>query len=696
MSVSASGKTATVLCALAAFSCHGDLLEGSRSSALATRAGRITSIEVLAATPAVFGGKSFPGVGQYTKIAGRYHGELDPNHPANATIADITKAPRNVHGAVEYTADFYILRPTDLAAIAKPVVLYDFGNRGNKYLGIQFDDIARHFISWARTNDPMLAGDDGSGFLMRHGYTLVWSGNQGDVTGTDGTMTIQLPIARNDDGSAVEGDVWDECNANGDDMWATQTAAYDTCKLAYPVPRLAPAEAALYVRERRSDPQSLVAPSSWEFADDHTVRLLPHGTQFKPGYIYQFVHKAANPPVMGIGLAAVRDWMAFLKNDAVDGQGNGNPLKDAVGRATLLSFGASQSGRISLEYLYKGFNDDGTGQGRVFDGMTVHVASSRPFLDFRFAQPARCGDLEHECVGYPSNAFPFAFDDQPDPFASGKVDGLLHRCSATGTCPKVMDTFTATEYWQYSNSNVTTDAMGTKDAPMPENVRAYLFSGMEHYPQAGFGVCDAPSVKHNYYAIGKALLLALEKWSVDTTEPPPSQIPRIADGTLVQPTEVRWPAVPHVALPIDVLKQHVVYDYGPEFAQGIITQVPPRPTTQQYGVLVPQVDADGNEIAGIRLPVVAVPAATFTGWARRATANAVGELCGLRGSTLPFAATRAAREAQGDPRLSLEERYPSAAARKQAVADAAAALIAKGFLLAEDSSDVQAEALAAP
>jgi hypothetical protein len=658
---------------------------GSAGAPLGARPpGRITTIEVLHRQSPIFGGRSFPGVGQYEKIEGRYQAELDPAHAANAAITDLAKAPRNSGGAVEYTAGFYIIKPIQAAQIQKPVVLYDFGNRGDKYA-------MRVYNETAITDDPIY--DQGNGFLLRHGYTLVWSGVLGDASGLG--MTIDLPSAKNDDGSTIENDIWDECHAGDrDDAWANVIAPYATCGLSSPVPRLDKTQAHLLVRERRADAPRTVSADGWEFIDDHTIRLLPGGTTFQAGFIYQFVHRATNPKIMGIGLAAVRDWVSFLRNEDRDAQGDESPLSDVRGRATVLSFGASQTGRVSFEFLYKGFNDDGA-NGRVFDGMTIHVASSRPFMNYRFAQPGRCGDLEHECLMYPSKAFPFAFEDQADSLGGDEVDGILHRCAATDTCPKVMHTFTSSEYWQFQNSNVTTDPLGKRDAEIPPSVREYFFAGTNHFPNAAQGACQRLGIKNNYMVFMRPLLLALESWARDGQAPPASRIPRIADGTLVTPNSVRWPLVGSDALPTDRIKRREIYDYGPDFARGIITQVPPTVTGREYPVLLPQVDVDGNELAGVKLPVVSVPSATYTGGNRRATGNALGELCGLRGSTIPFAATRAQRLATGDPRLSLEERYVSDDAFTQRVDEETARLLADGWLLPEDAENVKAEAAAA-
>ena len=558
----------------------------------------VIRLEIERVESPTFEGEAFGDVGPYEKLVGRFHAELDPADRRNAIITDIDKAPRNEKGHVEYSADFYILKPLDMTK-GNGRILYEFGNRGNKLLLSTYNDSAGG-------SDPTSAEDAGNGFLMRRGYTLVWGGILADVKPGNDRLTLQVPVAQNPDGSPFEGTIWDEC------MFFEEGGL--RCELSYPVPQVDPSVATLLVRERRSEDPVELPRTQWTFDGPGAIQLLPEGTPFKKGFIYQFIHQAANPPVMGIGLAAARDFVSFLRHQTEDAVGTANPLG---GIDKALSFGVSQTGRFEREFVYLGFNEDAQVAGRpVFEGMEIHVAATRPFVNYRFAQPVRTADFQHRLF-YPTSAFPFAYEDQTDPF-TGKTDGILHRCTASGTCPQILHTTSSTEYWQFKNSTVLTDPLGARDAEIPDNVRVYLFAGTQHVSHRALtpsGVCEQPPNLLDTRPLMRSLLVALEDWVSEGTSPPPSRHPRIDNETLVPVEDLAWPAIPDVTFAGPVLNRHWVYDYGPEFEQGIITQVLPVVTENQYRVLVPQVDEDGNEIAGIRLPGISVPTATRTGWA---------------------------------------------------------------------------------
>ncbi len=635
---------------------------------------RVTRIEILRTEPFA-GGASFGAVGAYEKVVGRFHGALDPAEPLNAVIVDLDKAPRNARGRVEYAADFYILRPLDLAK-GNGALLYDVNNRGNKRALIAFN-------SAPASNDPATQEQAGNGFLMRQGFSLVWSGWIPGLPAGNDNLRLDVPTAATAAGP-IEGTVWDELLFND----ATTTQA----RLSFPA--INRDSATLYVRERNADPAAAVAGDQWEFVDPQTVRLLPAGTPFRIGAIYQLVYRAADPPVAGIGFAATRDLVAFLRHEAADDAGTANPLaaagKPAITRA--LAHGTSQSGRYLRDFVYRGFNEDEANR-IVFDGINPHVATARLFLDERFAQPNRMVQIGHGFLFYPDVSFPFAFETQTDPL-TGATDGILARCSARKNCPKVISTNTSTEYWQSGESLLVTDPLGKTDAVAPDNVRIYHFAGTQHVGiQATMpkGVCAMPPDRIDYTPLLRATLVALDRWVKDGTAPPPSRHPRLADGTLVEMTG------PSVTIPGFVPAKgpspRPRFDYGPDFAKGIIDKVPPVALAAQYRVLVPKVDRDGNETSGILLPDIAVPTATAMGWSvRSANAGGAGELCYLDGSYLPFAKTRAEREAAGDGRLSLEERYHDPADYAAKVHAAAQALAKDGYLLPEDVERISARA----
>lgn len=640
---------------------------------------RVTRIEISRREPFV-AGQAFGSAGVYEKIVGRFHGELDPPHPLNAGIVDLEKAPRNTRGRVEYSADFYILKPVDLTK-GNGALFYDVNNRGNKLILYQLN-------SAPRENDPTTPAHAGNGFLMRHGFTVLWSGWIPGLPATNHNLRLEVPVAGGG-ASQIEQLVWDEFLFNT----KTETQA----RLTFQATSTDPSRATLLVRERNASPPTPVPRSQWEFADPQSIRLLPAGTPFRIGAIYQLIYRAANPPVAGIGFAATRDLVSFLRYQAADDGGTPNPLAGGGAPAIrrVLAHGTSQSGRYLRDFVHRGFNEDERNR-IVFDGINPHIAGARLFLNYRFAQPNRMTHTAHGFMFYPEVTFPFAYETQTDPF-TGKSDGLLARCRTRGNCPKVIHTVSSTEYWQSGGSLMTTDPLGRQDAMLVDSVRAYLVAGTQHIgfrlmPQ---GVCALPHNPVDLRPVLRVLALALDRWVSDGTPPPRSLYPRIGDGSLVGMDALGFPRIPGVTLPAGP-NQRVRLDYGPEYPQGIIGRVLPEIRPETYGVLVPKVDGDGNEIGGIRLPDIAVPAGTATGWAVRAQdAGGTGELCYLDGSFVPFAKTKAEREAKGDPRLSLEERYRDKADYVSKVRDAALALQRDGYLLSEDTQRIVDQASAA-
>ena len=629
----------------------------------------ITKIEISSQTPFA-GGKSFGATGPYVRVKGRFFGELDPTHPANRGIVDIRSAPRNARGKVEYSADFDILRPADPDK-GNGTLFYDVNNRGNKRLIHLLNDVPANNA----LDTPESAGD---GFLMRRGFTVVWSGWIPGLPRSPNLLHLDVPRA-----PGIEQPVWDEFLFND----ARQFEA----PLSFSAASLDKTAARLTLRERNEDSPSAIPPGGWEFLDDGAIRLLPQGTPFLAGSLYQFSYRARNPPVAGIAFAATRDWIGFLRYAQRDGTGKPNPLgPDGRHRiAVALAHGTSQSGRFLRDMLYNGFNE--TEDLRVvFEGINPHIASARIFLNQRFSQPNRLYSAAFGFLGYPDATFPFAYTRLKDPI-SRREDGLLERCLATRTCPKIMQTVTSTEYWQGGHSLNTTDPMGEKDIALPDNVRIYHFAGTQHVitPTMPKGICAAPpNVVIDPRPAMRALVLALDAWVKNDTPPPASVYPKIADGTLVPAPALKWPAIPRFAAPRSP-NPMAQFDYGARFAEGIIDTVPPAPHAFRYKVLVPAIDADGNELAGLRMPEQQVPAATTTGWAlRSAEGGGAGELCYLDGMALPFARTAAEREAVKDPRPSLVERYQDKDAFISKTRTAAQELQKRGFLLDEDVSKI--------
>jgi len=373
------------------------LIGASTASFAPPAQARVTRIEILRTEPFA-GGETFGAVGAYEKVVGRFHGELDPAEPLNAIIVDLDKAPRNARGRVEYAADFYILRPVDLAK-GNGALLYDVNNRGNKRALIQFN-------SAPASNDPATPAQAGNGFLMREGFAVVWSGWIADLPAANNNLRIEVPTASTANGPITQA-VWDEFLFND--------ANSKQARLTFPA--VATESATLLVRERNADAPATVPADQWEFVNSQTIRLKPEGTAFRIGAIYQLVYRAANPPVSGIGFAATRDLVAFLRHAAADDAGTPNPLalngKSAITRT--LAHGTSQSGRYLRDFVYQGFNED-EAHRIVFEGINPHVATARLFLNQRFAEPNRMVQIGHGFMFYPNISFPFAFETQTDPF----------------------------------------------------------------------------------------------------------------------------------------------------------------------------------------------------------------------------------------------------------------------------------------
>lgn len=630
---------------------------------------RITRIEISRVESPTFEGKSFGDVGQYEKLVGRVFGEIDPTAPRNAVIVDILLAQRNARGMVEYSADLYILKPLD-SSRGNGRVFFEVNNRGRLLSFRQIHDVR------SGGGDPTAAEDAGNGFLMRQGYTFVSSG--WDVTARAGRdrLTISVPVATNPDGSTIVGPSLEEFVVDND---TTMTG-----NLTYPAATLDRLQASLTVRVHYTDSPTPIEAGGWEYADDRSIRLLPRGTPFRQGRLYELTYPARDPSVAGLGFAALSDVATFLRHGTSDVAGPVNPLADQIDN--VYSFAISQPARFMRDFVYLGFNRDPNGE-RVFDGVLNWIGgASGGFFNYRFAQPFRT-HRQHIGRWYPERQFPFASLVFHDP-VTGRTDGRLRRCLEDNTCPKIFEANSANEYWVKAGSLLHTDTQG-KDIPDPANVRSYLFSSLPHgvgIGPTGPGMCQQSRNPLGANAGLRALLIALDEWVSSGTEPPASRVPRRADGTLVPAlpqSAVGFPHIPGV-LYHGLMSTGDLFSYGPNLDEGILTTLPPVISGSPYPAFVPKTDADGNDVAGIRLPPVTVPLATYTGWAVRAAEFAGDDLCDAAGQQIAFARTRAERLAAGDPRRSIEERYDSDQQYVSAVAEAARELQRQRLLLGED------------
>jgi Alpha/beta hydrolase domain len=614
----------------------------------------------------VLDGRAFGAAGAYEKITGVLRFAADPEHPRHASICDVGAAPRNREGQVEFAGDFYALRPVDPARGNRRLLL-DVPNRGRKVaLGM--------FNSTPRVPDPTTSEDFGNGFLMRHGWTVAWIGWQPDVPRQDGLMALEVPVAR-----GVTGLV--RCEFRPNARVETLPMA-DRYHVPHPTVDVNDPGARLTARDHAGAPEVAVPRSAWRFTDPGHVRL---EAGFVPGKIYDLVYRSADPPIVGLGFLAVRDTGAWLRWGTA---AEGNPCAGALERAYV--FGVSQSGRFLRHMLYLGLTEDEQGRG-VFDAVIPHVAGARRGeFNMRFGQPSL--NALH-AVG---SLFPFSDDEQTDTL-TGERDALLARLRQRGRVPRIVTINTSAEYWRGDASLIHTDVEGRTDVEPAADTRVYLFAGTQHTPgtlpppdadpnTGGRGVMPFNTV--DYAPLLRAALVSLDHWVSDGVEPPTSAFPRLGDGTGVpaESTAPAFRAIPGVRFP-DRIARPCRLDFGPDADRGIITELPPK-AGAPYPSVVPAVDGDGNETVGVRPVEVEVPLATFTGWnPRHPSQGAPGDLMSMMGATLPFARTLAERVRSGDPRASVEERYPSPDAYLAAVQAAARRLVAERWMLEEDVED---------
>ncbi len=636
---------------------------------------RITEIRIDAAEPFI-GGHAFGTVGPYERLKGIAKGELDPAARENAGIVDLDKAPRNSRGMVEYEVDIFILRPADPAK-GSGILYYEVLNRGNKQLGTRLLDVTSGgAVSLANAlNNPTTPAHVGNAFVFERGYTVAWSAWDPDVSSANARMTARFPVAM-ENGAPMVRRIREEFQVG-----KRRPADLEVVRLNYPTASTDRAKAQLFVRDRQTDQRTEVPTDQWEFASADSVRLLPKGTKFTTAAIYELYYEATQSKVVGIGFAATRDVVSFLRHEKADDKGAANPL-NAHGIRHALAFGGSQAGRFLRHYVELGMNKDPQGR-KVFDGVYSHTAGAgKVFANHSFAEPDRTV-TQHEDHDYPENWFPFSTAHTTDTLA-GKTGSLLR---GDGFDPLMIETNTSTEYWQKGASLLTMDTTGSRDLSLPANSRVYMIAGTQHGGRAGLGtgrgVCANPTNPHSPAPAMRALLVALEQWVTEGIAPPASRVPSIAIGTAVDDEAVKFPAIKGVTLVRAGNRFGTPEDWI--YPWGTKTEI--RATLaggRFYGTRVPRVDADGNETSGIRLPPIAVPLATYTGW--NLYARLPSELCDRDGTYIPFAKTKADRAAANDPRPSIEERYGSRADYVAKVRAAADALVRDRLLLPADAA----------
>jgi len=611
----------------------------------------------------IAGGTAYGLAGPYERLAGRIYYEVDPSNRVNQIIGDIGRAPLNARGRVEFSADFYVIKPKSPEA-GNGTVLLDVMNRGRKR-------VLRYFNATAATNAPLTVADLGDGFLLRKGFTLLYVGWQFDVPRQADLMRVYSPFAT-ENGDPIEGVVRSD--------FVVRERVYehslgDRDHIPYAVVNPDDPRNSLTVRDSPSAEPTEIPRGEWQFGRMEDGRMVADATSvylvtgFEPNRIYETVFVSQDPPIAGLGPAAMRDAVSQLKYGSTELFGI---PAGTIERA--LAFGDSQAGRYLRTYLYDGFNEDEE-RRIVFDGMIAHTGSNaRGSFNHRFAQPSRAVDASYY---YPGDQFPFSDVMQTDP-VTGIEDSLLGNVSPE-TTPKMFYTNTSTEYWRLPTALIHTTVDGATDVPPADTSRIYLFAGTQHVP------APFPRTRSDGLSVGnpndytwflRSLVLKLDDWVRGTSLPPESSYPRVADDTLVELEALRLPAIPQVRRPTEVSRAYRL-DYGPEFETlGIISREPPK-KLGVFPFLVPQLDEGGNELAGLKSPELAVPLATHTGWSPFSPISS-------RGSYIPFARTRSEREANGDSRLSVEERYGSREQYLGLVTGEALALIDDGYLLGED------------
>ena len=661
---------------------------------------RVTRIEITASESPTFGGFSWPGVGQYEKLVGKAFGEVNPHDRQNRDIVDIEFAPRNARGNVEYSFNFYILKPIDLKKGAGKL-MYEPPNRGGK--------------TWTALGRVTGGGDDpgsitdptvlANAFLMPRGYTLAWSGWEDLGTLDTLNASANFPVAKfsptpSNPTGTITGPSYE---------YIVVGAPAASVALSYAAATLDKTKATLTHRVHLDDAPQIVPASGWNYNADGTAISLV-GASFVANDIYEFAYTAKDPKVLGLGFAAVRDWMEFLRYKRRDDNGAANPLAGHIKHVyTEIS---SQPGRFLNDFRHLGFNETEGGR-KAFDGHMQWIAAGNGInMNYRFAQTGRT-ERNRQNHLFIEGRFPFANVRTFDPITRS-VDSRYARCEKTETCPFGVEIYSGNEYWVKAASLLHTTPDGRRDLPDSPFTRNYFMSSMRHGTgNAGTdaapnrGLCQQRDNPLNSAPVQRALFIALDEWASEGRRPPRSRVPRLKDGTLVPPLPQSGMGFPNIPSPFaDTGGPFVTYtglkttryhfDYGLGFYQtGIATINPPTfpfltPHYQDdprngpiYPSFIPKTDSDGNDIAGVRLADVTVPLATYTGWALRRGAQA-NDGCEANGQFIPFPMTEAQRGS--DPRPSVATRYPTFAVYHGKVRAALNDMVEDRLLLCEDAA----------
>jgi hypothetical protein len=635
-----------------------------------TAEARVVRVEV-ASRADIQDGKPFGNAGAYERIIGRVFFAVNPANLHNRQIVDLDKAPRNAQGEVEFSADLYLLKPKDMSK-GNQAVLFEVSNRGG-----------RGILSIVNGRE----GEFGDGFLMRQGYTIAWVGWEYDIADQPGKLRLDAPIARAADGKTIHGLVRTDFTPaeKRDEMPLGHILLGPDGGKSYAVDDPANQRNKLTVRDTPNGDRKEIPRAEWSFAhtlagkleaDPHYIHL---NGGFAPGKIYEVVYTAQDPAVVGVGMAAVRDFLSYLKHDP---QATA-PVKRAY------AVGISQSGRFLRHFLYQDFNADEQGR-QVMDGVIAHVAGAgRGSFNHEFAQPSRDAQ-PMSSVFYPTDLFPFTDVAQTDP-ETGETAGLADAAKKSKTAPKIFYTNTSYEYWGRAAALIHVDAAGKLDMMIPPNARIYFLAGLQHFSQgfppakatAGDYASQQPQNPNPIQWFWRALITDMDQWVKNGTPPPRNTYPTVAERTLVPLEKYNFPKIPGVNTPHE---ENLAYrlDFGPQWKQGIVTYEPAK-VGKAFAGFVPQADSDGNDLGGVRLPELQVPLATYTGWnLRDPSIGAPEQRVSFLGSWIPLAKTAEERKKSGDPRPSIAERYASRAEYMDSFEQAAIRLIEQRFLLQQD------------
>jgi hypothetical protein len=632
-------------------------------------------------------GRKFGDVGSYRLIKGRAHFVIDPKAEQPVQITDLDLAPTDPAGLVRFSADFCLLAPAE-ADRGNRRLLFEFANRGSKF--------ALRFFNDSPAGDALQGElDAGNGFLFRQGFIVAWLAWQGDLLPGDDRLLFDAPVALAGD-VPVTGHVRREFIVESEGIFCQPLGGTVTTR-GYPSFRTDNAGATLTRRRSPQDQRQLVPQARWRFArEDRAV----HGTEraitpdssylyldegFERGWIYELVYVARDPLVLGLGYVAVGRFLAHLRKQPQSLPLLGGPIEK------VYAWGHSQSSRVLRDFVYGGFNADDDGL-RICDGAIVHGSGAgRMWLNHRFANGSSMAGQQFEEHHNFADRFPFGYGMTTDRL-TGRADAI---CKRPATDPLLMQIQTSSEYWQRRASLVHTDALG-EDIDPPGNVRIYHLASAQHFPPIPGEttnqeiICSNPvnDLEANFFL--RALLVSLDRWATDGTLPPDSRYPKRRDETLVSYEKwcEQFPTVPGAAVP-SAPNKFPLLDFGPTAAEGVLTEPPTCLIENAYPIFVPAVDADGNEIAGLRSPLLEAPSATHTGWNVRGPGQGEGWMYRFAGSAFAFATTKQARLSTADTRLSLEERYVDPDDLHRRVIEAALQLCAVGLLLAEDVDRIE-------